>query len=262
MTSLREQLPGTVKFIFQPAEEGPPKGENGGAKMMVQQGVLKDPDVDAIFGLHISQGGLAGTANYRPKGAMASAPTAGDHRQGQSNPRGAALGGGRSDHDRGGHRQRAADPSSAAKLTSPRRRRWSPWPPSTAGVRNNIIPDTARLTGTIRTYDAEMRTAIHQKIRGIAANTAASMGAEVEVFIDEGVPVTYNDPDLAAAMAPTLERVYGAENVSIADRITGAEDFSVYQEQVPGLFFFIGGRPADIPAEKGHSQPLTLLLRR
>ena len=118
------------------------------------------------------------------------------------------------------------------------------------GVRNNIIPDTARLTGTIRTYDAEMRTAIHQKIRDIAANTAASMGAEVEVFIDEGVPVTYNDPDLAAAMAPTLERVYGAENVSIADRITGAEDFSVYQEQVPGLFFFIGGRPADIPAEK------------
>ena len=249
LAGMREQFPGTVKFIFQPAEEGPPKGENGGAKMMVQQGVLEDPDVEAIFGLHISQGGLAGTANYRPKGAMASAQ------------RLEITVKGRQTH--GARPWAGVDPIMAgaaivnALQTIVSRQVDITKAPAVVtlatfhgGVRNNIIPDTARLTGTIRTYDAEMRTAIHQKIRDIAANTAASMGAEVEVFIDEGVPVTYNDPDLAAAMAPTLERVYGKENVSIADRITGAEDFSVYQEQVPGLFFFIGGRPADIPAEK------------
>ena len=249
LTGLRERLPGTVKFIFQPAEEGPPKGENGGAKMMVEQGVLQNPDVDAIFGLHISQGGLAGTANYRPKGAMASAQ------------RLEITVKGRQTH--GARPWAGVDPIMAgaaivnALQTIVSRQVDITKAPAVVtlatfhgGVRNNIIPDTAQLTGTIRTYDADMRSDIHQKIRDIAANTAASMGAEVAVYIDEGVPVTYNDPDLTAAMAPTLERVYGKDNVSIADRITGAEDFSVYQENVPGLFFFIGGRPADIPAEE------------
>ena len=249
LTSLREQLPGTVKFIFQPAEEGPPKGENGGAKMMVQQGVLKDPDVDAIFGLHISQGGLAGTANYRPKGAMASAQRLEITVKGRQT-HGARPWAGVDPIMTGAAIVNALQTIVSRQVDITKAPAVVTLATFHGGVRNNIIPDTARLTGTIRTYDAEMRTAIHQKIRDIAANTAASMGAEVEVFIDEGVPVTYNDPDLAAAMAPTLERVYGKENVSIADRITGAEDFSVYQEQVPGLFFFIGGRPADIPADK------------
>ena len=249
LKGLRDQLPGTVKFIFQPAEEGPPKGENGGARMMVQEGVLENPDVDAIFGLHISQGGTAGTANYRPKGAMASAQRLEITIKG-SQTHGARPWAGVDPIMTGAAIVNALQTIVSRQVDITKAPAVVTLATFHGGVRNNIIPDTAHLTGTIRTYDADMRSDIHQKIRDIAANTAASMGAEVEVFIDEGVPVTYNDPDLAAAMAPTLERVYGEENVSIADRITGAEDFSVYQEQVPGLFFFIGGRPADIPAEE------------
>ena len=249
LTSLRDQLPGTVKFIFQPAEEGPPKGEDGGARMMVQQGVLNNPDVDAIFGLHISQGGVAGTANYRPKGAMASAQRLEITVKGRQT-HGARPWAGVDPIMTGAAIVNALQTIVSRQVDITKAPAVVTLATFHGGVRNNIIPDTAQLTGTIRTYDADMRSAIHQKIRDIAANTAASMGAEVEVFIDEGVPVTYNDPDLTAAMAPTLERVYGEDNVSIADRITGAEDFSVYQEQVPGLFFFIGGRPADIPAEE------------
>ena len=249
LAGLRDQLPGTVKFIFQPAEEGPPKGENGGARMMVEQGVLKNPDVDAIFGLHISQGGLAGTANYRPKGAMASAQRL-EITVKSSQTHGARPWAGVDPIMTGAAIVNALQTIVSRQVDITKAPAVVTLATFHGGVRNNIIPDTAHLTGTIRTYDADMRTDIHQKIRDIAANTAASMGAEVEVFIDEGVPVTYNDPDLTAAMAPTLVRVYGEDNVSIADRITGAEDFSVYQEQVPGLFFFIGGRPADIPAEE------------
>ena len=248
LAGLREQLPGSVKFIFQPAEEGPPKGEDGGARLMVRQGVLKNPEVSAIFGLHISQGGLAGTANYRPEGAMASAQ--------------------RMEIDIKGRQTHGARPWAGvdpivtgaaivmALQTIVSRQVDITEAPAVVtiatfhgGVRNNIIPASAQLGGTIRTYDPQMRAQIHEKIRDIATSIGAGMGAEVEVRIDEGVPVTYNDPDLAAAMAPTLEQVYGADNVSIADRITGAEDFSFYQEEVPGFFFFIGGRPEEIPEE-------------
>ena len=249
LSGLREQLPGTVKFIFQPAEEGPPKGEDGGARMMVREGVLKNPEVSAIFGLHISQAGPAGSAQYRPKGAMASAQRL-DIK---------VLG--RQTH--GARPWAGVDPIAAgasivtALQTIVSRQVDLTKAPAVVtiatfhgGVRNNIIPDSAQLSGTVRTYDPEMRTQIHEQIRTIAANAAANMGATVEVQIDEGVPVTYNDPELTAAMAPTLERIYGADNVLIADRITGAEDFSVYQQEVPGFFFFIGGRPPDIPAEE------------
>ena len=249
LTGLRERLPGSVKFIFQPAEEGPPKGEDGGARMMVRQGVLKNPDVDAIFGLHIFQGGIAGTATYRPKGAMASAQRLEITVKGRQT-HGARPWAGVDPIMTGAAIVNALQTIVSRQVDITKAPAVVTLATFHGGVRNNIIPDTAQLTGTIRTYDAEMRSAIHQKIRDIAANTAASMGAEVEVFIDEGVPVTYNDPALAAAMAPTLMRVYGEDNVSIADRITGAEDFSIFQEQVPGLYFFIGGRPADIPAEQ------------
>ena len=249
LAGLRERLPGTVKFIFQPAEEGPPKGEDGGARMMVRQGVLKDPEVDAIFGLHISQGGAAGTANYRPKGALASAQRLEIDIKGRQT-HGARPWAGVDPIVTGAAIVNALQTIVSRQVDITKAPAVVTLATFHGGVRNNIIPDTARLTGTIRTFDPDMRGAIHQKIRDIAANTAASMGAEVEVFIDEGVPVTYNDPGLTAAMVPTLVRVYGKDNVAIADRITGAEDFSLYQEQVPGLFFFIGGRPADIPAEE------------
>lgn len=247
LSAMREQLPGTVKFIFQPAEEGPPAGEDGGAKMMVAQGVLKDPDVDAIFGLHVSQADPVGFANYRPGGAMASAQ------------RFEITVTGRQTH--GARPWQGVDPIvagahiiTALQTIVSRQVDISKAPAVVTvgsfhgGVRNNIVPDSAKLEGTIRTFDADMRAEIHAKIRHIAITVAESMGATAEVYIDPGVPVTYNDPALTEAMLPTLHKVYGAENVLYALPMTGAEDFSFFQEQVPGFYFFIGGRPAGIPA--------------
>jgi len=119
-----------------------------------------------------------------------------------------------------------------------------------AGVRNNIVPDEAKLSGTIRTFDPAMKDAIHEQINRIATSVAASMGATAEVVIEAGVPVTFNDEGLTEAMLPTLRSVYGEANVRLGEPITGAEDFSFFQEQVPGLFFFIGGRSRDVPAER------------
>ena len=118
-----------------------------------------------------------------------------------------------------------------------------------SGVRNNIVPDEAKLSGTIRTFDPAMRDAIHEDINRIATSIATSMGATAEVVIEPGVPVTYNDESLTEAMLPTLQSVYGAGNVRLGEPITGAEDFAFFQEQVPGLFFFVGGRPSDVSPE-------------
>ena len=119
-----------------------------------------------------------------------------------------------------------------------------------AGVRNNIVPETARLSGTIRTFDPDVRGQVHEKIRRVVTQVAQSQGATATIDIDPGVPVTFNDAALTGQLTPTLETIYGAEHVSEPARITGAEDFSFFQEQVPGFFFFIGGRPADLPASK------------
>jgi amidohydrolase len=249
LAEVREQLPGTVKFVFQPAEEGAPKGEEGGAAMMIREGVLRDPEVDAIYGLHIGQQGPVGTAMYRPKGAMASAQRFDVHIQGRQT-HGARPWAGVDPVVVGAQIvvalqtivSRSVDVTAAPAVVTVGQ--------FNAGVRNNIVPDTATLSGTIRTFDPDMRTAIHQKIRDIVAGVATGMGATATVDIDPGVPVTYNDATLAAASVPTLERVYGRDNVMLAERITGAEDFSFYQEEVPGFFFFIGGRPAGVPAEQ------------
>ena len=118
------------------------------------------------------------------------------------------------------------------------------------GVRNNIIPDSTTMTGTIRTFDPDMRDSIHERIQRTVTNIAESAGASAELTIYPGVPVTFNDADLTRQMAPTLERLYGADNVLEAALVTGAEDFSFYQEEVPGFFFFIGGRPVDVPVSE------------
>ena len=249
LADVREELAGTVKFIFQPAEEGPPKGEDGGASMMIRQGTLQEPDVDAIYGLHIGQQGPAGTAMYRPKGAMASAQRFDVTIQGRQT-HGARPWAGVDPVVVGAQIvvalqtivSRSVDVTAAPAVVTVGQ--------FNAGVRNNIVPDKATLSGTIRTFDPDMRTAIHKKIRDIATGVATSMGAEATVEIDPGVPVTFNDAELTAASVPTLERVYGRENVMLAERITGAEDFSFYQEEVPGFFFFIGGRAPGVPPEK------------
>jgi len=249
LSGFQDRLKGKIKFIFQPAEEGPPKGETGGASLMIEEGVLKNPDVSAIFGLHISQGGLAGTASYRSGGFMASAQRFDLTLKGIQT--------------HGSMPWAGVDPIlvgsqivNAMQTIVSRRVDITQHPVVVsvgsfhAGVRNNIIPDQAVLSGTIRTYDADVRSFVHEQFRKIATNIAASQGAEATLTIDRGVPVTRNDEALTEAMLPSLKKVYGANNVSWSERITGAEDFSFYQEQVPGFFFFIGARPTDIDANQ------------
>lgn len=239
----RNELPGTVKFIFQPAEEGTPPGEEGGAEMMVAEGVLEDPDVDVIFGQHIWSLMPSGHIGYRAGGIMAASDQFTITVHGQQT--------------HGSTPWTGVDPISVAaqivlglNLIISRQTELTKEAAVISvgrirsGVRSNIIPESAELIGTIRTLDTEMQEKIHADIRRTVEHIAASQGATADVDIRLGYPVTYNDPDLTARMAPTLQRV-GGENAVQINAITGAEDFSFFQQQVPGLYFFVGGLPPD-----------------
>ncbi|MEZ5560660.1 MAG: amidohydrolase [Pseudomonadales bacterium] len=249
LSRMREDIPGTVKFIFQPAEEGAPIGEEGGAGLMVREGVLEDPDVEAIFGLHISQADAVGQASYRPRGAMASAQRFEIRVHGRQT-HGAMPWAGVDPIVVGAHIVTALQTIVSRQLDVTKAPAVVTVGVFQAGVRNNIVPDEARLEGTIRSFDPDMRLEIHRRIEQIATSVAQSMGATATVEIDPGVPVTYNQAELTEAMLPTLESVYGKANVRMAEPITGAEDFAFYQQAVPGLFFFIGGRPSAVPPEQ------------
>jgi len=241
LAGMRQQIPGTVKFIFQPAEEGAPPGEEAGAALMIKEGALENPKVDAVFGLHVFPYEV-GSMVYRPGPIMASAD------------RFEIVVRGRQTH--GALPWNGVDPivvasqvvlglqtitsrqvdliDSPAVLTVGR---------FTGGVRNNIIPDSAVLEGTIRTFDEGMRKQIHERMKRTAESIAAAAGATAAVRIDPGYPVTINDAALTERMAATLKRVAGADKVSIAKPTTTAEDFSLYEQKVPGMFFFLGITP-------------------
>lgn len=243
LSKLEAQLPGTVKLIFQPAEEGAPAGEEGGAALMVKEGVLQSPKVDAIFGLHVFPP-RAGTIQYRPGPLMASSDTFTITVKGRQTHGAIPWGG--------------VDPivigsqivlnlqtivSRSVNITA------APAVVTVAqfngGVRSNIVPGEAQLIGTIRVFDEAVRKDIHRRIRDIATHTALGMGGEAEVAISLGYPVTTNDPALTERMAATLRRVAGADNVSVAPMTGTAEDFSYYGQQIPGMFFFLGVTPPD-----------------
>jgi amidohydrolase len=241
---MRRDLPGTVKFIFQPAEEGVPAGESGGAEMMIAEGVLDDPKPTAIFGLHVFPY-PAGEIRYRAGGAMASADGL------------RIVVRGRQTH--GAQPWSGIDPIVVASqivlglqtITS-RQVDITAAPAIVTigavhgGVRNNIIPDSVVMIGTIRAFDTAMRRDIWMRVRRTAEGVAQSAGAVAAVTIDSGPPVTYNDPTLTAQMTPTLRRVAGADKVGSAEAKTTAEDFSRYQEKIPGLFFFLGITPPGV----------------
>ena len=246
LSQVKSELAGTVQFIFQPAEEGAPKGEEGGAKLMVKEGVLKNPDVEAIFGLHISAGTHVGNINYKPGGTMASANSFEIIIHGKQTHGSRPWGG--------------IDPIvTAAQIINNVQTIVSRSMPLTkeaavvsfgsvhGGVRSNIIPEEVRLVGTIRALDNDMRDAIFARLETIAIKTGESNGAEVEVIIEEGYPITYNDVALTNKMLPTLKDVMGADHVKLIPAVTGAEDFSFYVKEVPGFFFFLGGTPVDTP---------------
>ncbi|MBC6401246.1 MAG: amidohydrolase [Ekhidna sp.] len=253
---MKDEVPGTVKFIFQPAEEGAPRGEEGGAKLMVEEGVLKNPDVDAIFGLHINAQTSVGKLKVRSEGIMAAVNSMRIDIKGKQ--------------AHGSRPWNGIDPVvTAAQIINnlqtiiSRNMELTEAPAVITigaihgGVRYNIIPEDLYMLGTIRTLNAAMRTSILQRIREVATKTAEANNAEIEIWIDEGYPVTYNETGLYKQMFPTLERIAGKENVEIIKPITGAEDFSFYQKEVPGLFFFIGGCPegTDPTTVAGHHTP-------
>ena len=242
LANIKSELKGTVKFIFQPAEEGAPEGEEGGAALMVKEGVLENPKVDVIFGLHISAQTEVGKINYRPKGAMASSDwfkikIKGKQAHGASpwqsvDPIVTAsqiILGLQTIVSRNVNLTESAAVVSVGKVT--------------AGVRSNIIPEELEMAGTIRTLDKKVQEMIHNRVKQITTNIAESAGAIAEVSITKQTLITYNDPTLTEKMVPTLEAVAGKNNVVLTPAATGAEDFSYYQDKIPGLFFFLGGMP-------------------
>ncbi len=249
LTKNKADLKGTIKFIFQPAEEGAPVGEQGGAGLMVKEGVLENPKVEVIFGLHISSITPLGKITYRHGGIMAAADNY------------SVLVKGRQAH--GSTPWMSVDPIvTAAQIINGLQTIISRQTELTkeaavitvgrinAGIRENIIPEEAFFAGTIRTLDTEMQDKIHEKIKLTATKIAESMGATAEVTIRRGTPVTYNDPALTQKMVPSLQRAAGVENTLVINAITGAEDFAFYQKEIPGLFFFIGAMPPDTDPAK------------
>ncbi len=243
LAGLRDRLPGTVKFIFQPAEEGAPAGEEGGAELMIKEGALENPKVDAIFGLHVFPF-RSGNVEYRPGAIMAASDSF------------RIVVRGRQTH--GAQPWRGVDPVVVASQivlglqTITSRQIDLTAAPAVitigslqAGVRSNIIPDSAVMEGTIRTFSPDMQEDIHRRIRRTAEMIAASAGASAEVAIERGNPVTYNDPALTERMSATLLRVVGDAAVAVIPPITTSEDFSLFEQKVPGLFFFLGNVPKD-----------------
>jgi amidohydrolase len=247
LTQLRDRLPGTVTFIFQPAEEGAPAGERpAGAEAMVAAGVMRDPKVDAVFGLHVFANVPTGTLTYRSGPMMAGSDTFEIFVKGRQT-HGAAPWSGVDPIVVGSHIVTALQTIVSRNVNITRLPAIVTVGQFQAGVRNNIIPDTARLVGTIRTFDDEVQADIHARVKKIAEGIAAAAGATAEVRIDKGYPVTANDPGLTTRMLPTLERVAPGA-VKESELITGAEDFTYFQRQAPGLFIFLGITP---PAEVG-----------
>ncbi|MBT8255688.1 MAG: amidohydrolase, partial [Bacteroidia bacterium] len=236
----KDKIKGTVKFIFQPAEEGPPPGEEGGAKLMIKEGVLKNPDVDAIFGLHINSSTPVGTIKYKSGGTMAAVErfvvnVRGKQTHGSAPWTGVdpilisakIIDGFQTIISREAPLVEEAAVITVGKITS--------------GVRFNIIPETAELIGTVRTLDPDMRNLIMRRMNEMAADIAKAYGGSATIEWQNNTVVTYNDPELTAQMVPSLEAVAGKENIHLMKATTGGEDFSYFQEVVPGFYFFLGG---------------------
>ncbi|ALS96936.1 amidohydrolase [Lacimicrobium alkaliphilum] len=249
LTEMKSELTGKIKFVFQPAEEGAPAGEEGGAELMVKEGVMKD--VDVIFGLHISSDTDVGVVEYRHGGIMAAV-----------DPFKIVV---RGKQAHGAYPWLSVDPiTTAAQIVMGLQTIVSRELPLTedaavvtigsihGGNRSNIIPNEVELVGTIRTLNQDMRDQLHQAVHRKATSIAESMRAEAEVTLplDYSYPVTYNDPALMDKMLPTLHRTAGEGKVKEVKAVTGAEDFSFFQQEVPGVYLFVGGKPLDLPREQ------------
>ncbi|WP_165750205.1 amidohydrolase [Cellulophaga sp. Z1A5H] len=236
----KDKINGTVKFIFQPAEEGPPPGEEGGAALMIKEGVLTNPDVDAIFGLHINSATPVGVIGYKPGGTMAAVERFVVHVKGKqthgSQPWGGVdpiyisakiIDGYQSIISRESNLLVEPAVITVGKITS--------------GVRFNIIPESAEMIGTVRTLDPDMKTLIIRRMTEMTEGLAKAYGGSATIEFQNNTAITYNDEQLTEAMVPTLQKVAGVAQVHLIKATTGGEDFSFFQEKVPGFYFFLGG---------------------
>lgn len=244
LTKNKNDLKGTIKFLFQPAEEGAPAGEEGGASLMVKEGAMQNPKVDVVFGLHISSITPLGRISYRPGGLMAAADWFSIKVKGKQSHGSAPwmgvdpivvsaqiISGLQTIVSRQTELTKEAAVISVGRIQS--------------GIRENIIPEEAFMAGTIRTLDAAMQDKIHEKIKLTATKIAESAGATAEVNIERRAPLTFNDVVLTEKMAASLERAAGKENTVVMNPMTGSEDFSEFQKVAPGVFFFVGAMPPD-----------------
>ena len=250
----KDKIHGTIKFIFQPAEEGPPPGEEGGAKLMIKEGVLKSPDVDAIFGLHINSETPVGTIRYKPEGTMAAVErfvitvkgkqTHGSQPWSGTDPiliSAKIIDGLQTIISRDSKLIDAAAVITVGKITS--------------GVRFNIIPESAEMIGTVRTLEPKMREKILTRMKEMVPKLAEAYGGEATIELQNNTAVTFNDVALTNQMLPSLQKVAGEDHVELVKATTGGEDFSYFQEEVPGLYFFLGGQPLDSKEPAPHHTP-------
>lgn len=256
LAAMRKDIAGTVKFIFQPAEEGPPGDEEGGAPLMIKEGVMDNPTVDAVFGLHISSSTESGNIRYKQGSFMASSDwftikVKGKQAHG-SQPWGSVdpivtatqiINGLQTIVSRQENIVKAPVVITVGKFHS--------------GVRSNIIPEEALLEGTIRTLDSDMQKDVHRRIKKMAEDIASANGARVEVSIDTKTLVTFNDSSLVAMMVPSLARAAGPGKIETETWTTGAEDFSFFGTKAPAFFFNLGGMPkgGDPSKAPGHHTP-------
>jgi amidohydrolase len=244
LTGMKKDIKGTVKFIFQPAEEGAPKGEEGGAELMVKEGVLNNPNVDVIFGLHINAQVEAGKITYRPEGMFAGVNDMKITVKGVSS--------------HGAEPWSSVDPIVvSAQIINSLQTILSRNVNVTAnaavvtigsihgGNRSNIIPEEVEMLGTVRTLSDADEILIKERIKAIVTKTAEAAGttAVVEIPYSARYPVTFNDVALTEKMLPSLQQSAGKENVILVPADTGAEDFSFFAQKVPGFYFYIGGLP-------------------
>jgi amidohydrolase len=252
LASMRDEIPGVVKFIFQPAEEGPPPGEEGGADLMVREGVLTGPRPSAIFGLHTLAAMEVGKLGYSPGPALA------------------AVDGfniriiGKQSH--GAYPELGIDPVVMSAqvimaLQTIRSRNLPSLEPSVVtvgrivgGTRRNIIPEDVLLEGTVRTYSPEVRDDIERRMEEIVAGIVSAGGGRYELEYNRGTPATINDATLSQQMAPTLAKIVGAESVEVLDPVMGGEDFAYFANEVPGFFFRLG-MVAEGEESGGHHTP-------
>lgn len=251
LVKIKEQLAGEVLFVFQPAEEGAPEGEEGGAELMLKEGLFKQKP-EAVFGLHVTSSLNTGQIGFREGALMASEDSFTINVTGRQT--------------HGSRPWNGVDPIVAssqiimATQTIASRQVDVTKAPSVisfgainGGIRSNIIPDNVELIGTIRTFDQTMRADIKKRLAKTAELVAESAGAKADVHIAHGYPVTVNNVALTQKMTPTLARIAGADNIITTDLITGAEDFSYYALETPGLFYFLGVTPKDQNAKTAPS---------